>query len=491
MPAILELINPDGISYIAIAQHWAQGRFTDAINAYWSPCFSLAMVPWLLFGVPPLLAAKLILLIAGAALVFGAWTLLGLVTTDSPVRGVTTLLMALLAFEWSLAVVTPDLIMVAIFVWYLVALDRLRRSGSARASIACGLLGSLLYLTKALGLPLFLAHFTLSTARPATIRRWRTGVATCVVAILPWIALMASKYGMLTLGTAGAQNWRLMGPATRRFFPFWADLFAPPNPSATSIWEDPSSVAMPAWTALGSPAHLLDLVVRHGRGLLETLWARSPYVPIVAIVVVALVISSRDLRARPAAVVRDALLGMALVAAASLPFNIEERYLWTIPALALVLMAYVVDRVAMQWPDAGPVAIAAVVASIVLPSVAAIEAQHGAAVDMQRYVRAAAAIPTDLRGSRTATNPFSLETGGAPWTSWNDGLYVSWLAGLRFYGVVPPRADAATIERALDASGIDTFLLVGPDPVPGYLRGFREIAPLPTLGARVFHRASG
>lgn len=233
MPAILELINPDGISYIAIAQHWADGRFADAINAYWSPLFSLLMVPWLLAGVPALLAAKLTLLLAGAALVLGGWALVGIVSTHLLVRVGATLLMALLAFEWSLAVVTPDLITVAIFLWYLVALDRLRRSGSARDAIACG-----------------------------------------------------------------------------------------------------------------------------------------------------------------------------------------------------------------------------------------------------------------LRGSSMATNPYSLETGGAPWTSWNDGLYVSWHAGLRFHGVVPPRADVPTVERALEAENIETFVLVGPGPVPDYLHRFRDVARLPTLSARVFHRAA-
>lgn len=488
MPPILELINPDGISYIAVAQHWAAGRFAYAINAYWSPFFSWAMVPWLLLGVPPVLAAKLTLFFAAAVLVAGGWRLVGILATDPLVRWPTTALLALLAFEWSLTVVTPDVIAVAIFVWYLVALDRLRRSGSTRAAIVCGLFGALLYLDKAVGLPLFLAHFTLTTLRPATIRRWLVGVATFVVASAPWLTAMAWKYGTLTMGTAGAHNWRLMGPETRRFEPFWGALFAPPNPLATSVWEDPSAVAMPDWSALGAPTHLLDLVVQHAWTLHQTLGARSPWVPIAVVVLAALVVAFRDPRARQVAVVRDALLGIGLVTAAALPFVVEERYVWTIPALAVVLAAYVVDRIGATWPGAVATAMAVVAASLVPPAIAGIRAQQAVAAGMQRYAIAAAALPEELRGSRTATNPFSLENGGAPWTSWNDGLYLSWHAGLRYHGVVPPRADDATVARALDESEIATFVYVGPEPIPGYLGAFREVATLPTLRARVFHR---
>ena len=67
------------------------GRFTDAVNAYWSPFFSWAMVPWLALGVPPLLAAKLTVLLAAAALVLGGWMLVGVISTDRLLRGAVTL----------------------------------------------------------------------------------------------------------------------------------------------------------------------------------------------------------------------------------------------------------------------------------------------------------------------------------------------------------------------------------------------------------------
>ena len=51
-----------------------------------------------------------------------------------------------------------------------------------------------------------------------------------------------------------------------------------------------------------------------------------------------------------------------------------------------------------------------------------------------------------------------------------------------------PRGDDATVTRELDQFGIETFRYVGPDPIPGYLGAFRQVASLPTMQARVFHR---
>ena len=68
---------------------------------------------------------------------------------------------------------------------------------------------------------------------------------------------------------------------------------------------------------------------------------------------------------------------------------------------------------------------------------------------------------------------------------------MSWYAGLRFYGVVPPQADVTTVEDALATSNIETFVLFGRGPVPGYLRHFRAVAVLPTLGARVLRKEAG
>ncbi len=58
-------INPDGVSYLSIAEHYLRGDFESAINACWSPLMSWLLVPLLFAGFAPISAAKFLLLITG------------------------------------------------------------------------------------------------------------------------------------------------------------------------------------------------------------------------------------------------------------------------------------------------------------------------------------------------------------------------------------------------------------------------------------------
>ncbi|MHC4720172.1 MAG: hypothetical protein ACYSYT_06835, partial [Planctomycetota bacterium] len=44
-------INPDGISYISVAQKYLAGDFAGAINGYWGPLYSWLLMPFLYFGI--------------------------------------------------------------------------------------------------------------------------------------------------------------------------------------------------------------------------------------------------------------------------------------------------------------------------------------------------------------------------------------------------------------------------------------------------------
>ncbi|MHC4572433.1 MAG: hypothetical protein ACYS0C_10215, partial [Planctomycetota bacterium] len=39
------LVNPDGISYISIAQKYINGDFSNAVNGWWGPMLSWLLVP--------------------------------------------------------------------------------------------------------------------------------------------------------------------------------------------------------------------------------------------------------------------------------------------------------------------------------------------------------------------------------------------------------------------------------------------------------------
>jgi hypothetical protein len=47
LPGFRHEINPDGISYISIARRYLAGDLRGAVNGYWGPLFSWALVPFL------------------------------------------------------------------------------------------------------------------------------------------------------------------------------------------------------------------------------------------------------------------------------------------------------------------------------------------------------------------------------------------------------------------------------------------------------------
>jgi hypothetical protein len=68
-------INPDGISYISIAQKYLNGDFGNAINGYWGPLLSWLLMPFLYFSSDALLATKLLSLLTGLVAIVALRTL--------------------------------------------------------------------------------------------------------------------------------------------------------------------------------------------------------------------------------------------------------------------------------------------------------------------------------------------------------------------------------------------------------------------------------
>ncbi|MBE0564988.1 MAG: hypothetical protein IH621_03460, partial [Krumholzibacteria bacterium] len=60
-------INPDAISYIAVAEHLLAGRWLESVNGYWAPLYPWLMAPLLAVGVAAPLAGRLASLAAGLA----------------------------------------------------------------------------------------------------------------------------------------------------------------------------------------------------------------------------------------------------------------------------------------------------------------------------------------------------------------------------------------------------------------------------------------
>jgi hypothetical protein len=110
LPRMRYQINPDGISYLAIAQRYLADDFSGAVNTYWSPLFSWLLTPLLALGIEPLLACKVVTFATGLATLFGSWILSGRYASLFAIRVAITTALVPMILTWAASPVTLTLL---------------------------------------------------------------------------------------------------------------------------------------------------------------------------------------------------------------------------------------------------------------------------------------------------------------------------------------------------------------------------------------------
>jgi hypothetical protein len=256
-------LNPDGISYMSIAQKYVSHDFSNAINGYWGPLISWLMVPFLVVGFTPLIAANLLLIIIGLTVIIQSNVLIKILNINMLLRFIVLSLIAIIVIYFVFDCISPDLLVVSIS---LALINKILDSSlrkSKYAGLTFGLIGSCLYLAKSFGFPFFLASFlTISlifyyTSENLIDRRRIAGnfISGFIVFLIIsgcWVLLISHKYGIITIGTAGSYNRVLQEPNSLGHPMFYAGLLDPPNSTAISIWEDVASLKIKSWSIFDS-----------------------------------------------------------------------------------------------------------------------------------------------------------------------------------------------------------------------------------------------
>jgi hypothetical protein len=482
-------MNPDGISYILVARRLLAGDWRGAVNAHWSPLFSWMLVPLLASGVEALLACKLLTYLIGAAAIASMWFLAPIFSDRSETRVLITIAFAASVLRWASALITPDLLFLTILLLYLRLLLKSENPG-LETTIGAGLMGGLAYLAKSYGLPFFLMHFSIVHAirwryantqvkRREVGRQFIAGIAAFLLIALPWIAIIGIKYRGLTVGSAGMYSWRVSGPLVHGEHPVHTQgLLPPPDAAALSVWDDPSRLQFPPWPVRASSAAYLARLILHNAARVVGIIGRfSPLaLPLLASVIGGLLRKRGTPDQRR--VVGWALVTGGVFASGFLPLLLEERYLWILHALLLLISAafldWVVRQSAMSPAMARTIVVIAIVSFVVRPMLPQRATLQGLVA--LRQAEDIASRRVNLRGRRMASD-----------RRWEETLYLNYYVGARYFGTPKPQANVLEIRRELDRNRIDFFIAWGPRPA--YLDGFRAVAKSPHSFS-VFERES-
>jgi hypothetical protein len=271
-------INPDGVAYLRIAGYYLTGDVRKAVSGYWSPLYSWLLMPWLAVGVPGLLATKLLGASLAVAWVIGM-ALLGRRYVESAVtRRLLVATAAVSVLSWSIEVITPDLLLAVMLTFYFYTVSDPAIMTTPGRAFACGILGGLAYLAKAYAFPFFIVHFlgtlilfTWAQSTRGASRRYLVatlaGLSGFVIAAAPWIGVLSTSYGQLTITTAASS--RNIPTSVRRGTtntdraPFAPGMkLSPIEPGRLTAWEAPDQV--PARPAAAAPA-TSPATIRSGR----------------------------------------------------------------------------------------------------------------------------------------------------------------------------------------------------------------------------------
>ena len=223
--------NNDGMHYLDISRKYAQGDFSGAVNAFWSPLYSWLFVPaYTVFNVGPAsefqAAHGLNFVLFLAALAAFELLLRELFATliDPDALNATPFRLSwwiagYSCFAYSMVVmvnlgrVGPDIVVAAsVFASSALLLRASRQhEASIRIGAALGAVLGLGYLGKAALFPVSLAVIVVLAVLLRRRSRGWLSVAVCAAVFLgislPWVAALSTQKGRLTFGDAGRLNY--------------------------------------------------------------------------------------------------------------------------------------------------------------------------------------------------------------------------------------------------------------------------------------------
>ena len=459
-------INPDGISYINNARLLLQGELLRTVNNHWNPLISWLLAPFLLFMNDAHLAFKLMNLLIGAAGFFLLNCWLERLRINGWLRWLVLFILAPVLLWMAVSVNSPDLLVSLCLLFYLTLLYRpgyFERWGNA---VGLGLAAGLAYLAKYYALPFIAVHLLVWHAleyrrqrragRRKVLRSYLIVMLIFIGVVLSWMGLQALKYGQFGRGhhTSG-WIFSFIDPHEKEFPLERSGLVAPPYPGATSIWDDPHSLRVKPWSPWSSPA---DMAAYAGivRGFFSYfLLLLGQFSPFAAGLLLIFFWFGLKKGASPLSR-REAwqwLLPAGIYVSGYLLIWVEERYLWFLHLLLIVISLYLVRA----WPVLRKSWAGRTVLLLLLLSFAYYPVEklvnylgrgrnyHEMAVQLQ-----AAHLPTL---ARIASNAY-----------WNESLYLCYYRGGLYYGSCTPYRDEAAVRAALQKHKIDYFLHWGRQP---------------------------
>jgi hypothetical protein len=289
-------INPDGISYISLAEHIVAGNLNESVSGIWAPLFTWLMSPFIFIGIDGLTTARMVIALSGAGVLLAGWLLTERFNISKHSQFLALLIAALLIADWSIRNIGPDLLIAALIIFYLYLSTDPDILENKKKAVLCGLVGALAYFAKHYAFWFFLAHFPLVLGLKAYIDRDKgflfkkyltaliIGISVFLIVSSIWIMVLSAKFERFTISPSGNLVHAKVGPKDmdRRDPSFYGGLHKPINAYSIHQFEDPAQIAneYKKWSAFESKeyfVHQLYLVKNNIKYIYGHFVKNSPF----------------------------------------------------------------------------------------------------------------------------------------------------------------------------------------------------------------------
>lgn len=239
----------DLIAYLNIAGKYARGYFQEAVNGYWAPLISWAIVPLLWLKTDPFVAFRIVNLLAGLLLLGLSAKMIERLSLRAATRAACFFTLTGFTLFYQLTSYTPDFFSVLPFFAYVYIIADPLRHSRRFFWLKAGIAGALCYFSKSFFFAFVSGHlilFTLWESFKYSDRR-KDIVTTMSKAFLTflflsglWIACLSSKYGKFMISSSGSYNFSLIQPDGDLPQFYDSGLLPPPDSHSVSSWVDPS-----------------------------------------------------------------------------------------------------------------------------------------------------------------------------------------------------------------------------------------------------------
>jgi len=310
-----------------------------------------------------------------------------------------------------------------------------------------------------------------------------------------WIMIISNKYGHITFSTMRDTNFNAPGPEAMGgglefgVPVFYEGFFEPTNETAFVVWEDPSYLRGEKWSAWQSWIHFkhfIRLTIKNVSDVLKIFESFSTIsIAIIIFYILSLCIKSKN-EVLSRADLLYPLFTTFLFTGGYLLFHVEERYLWLINVLLLLMGGYVINELVQKDFFKSDLRkniliISFTVSFIFVPSKYVIQAGRGG-MDSDMYH-----VSTDLKQYNIKGNIASNREYIPVHDAWHKTFRLAYWLDSRYYGQAREGIGDKQLENELKKYKIDYYFLWGEgNAVPQFLSTYYEITGNKIPGLKIY-----